>query len=129
MSEVRLKGIYPIGDSDPAAMPAPDAEAASDWYVQNLGFQVTSRAEAPHRSVTLARDDVRLTLAENGGDPHNASCYIEVSDVDAAYGEAEALGIVPSPMRIDTHGGARYRVFFIKDPVGLCYCVGQKLAA
>lgn len=129
MSQLRYEGIYPIGDSDPAAMPAPDPETASGWYVEKLGFEIVAQAEAPYRSVTLARDQVRLTLAETGEDPGNASCYIAVSDVEAAYGEAEAVGIAPSPMRVDDHGNARYRVFFIKDPAGLCYCVGQKLAA
>lgn len=128
MSQIRFEGIYPIGDSDPAAMPAPDPEAAALWYVENLAFEEISRADAPYRSVTLARDHVRLTLAETGGDPNNASCYIEVSDVEGAYGEAEAAGIAPTPMRVDKHGGAKYRVFFVKDPVGLCYCIGQKLA-
>ena len=127
MSErVRLTGVSPIGDTNPQDMPVTDLEEAITFYRDTLGFTLAARSSDPVPSATMARDGVTLRFAENGGDPGDASCYISVEDVDRARAEMEAGGMVPSPTRVDEHGGKRYRVFFIKDPQGLCYCVGAR---
>lgn len=120
------RSIHPIGDSDPQNMPVADAEQAATYYQQRMGFVIVLRQEAPIKSILLRRDDVELVLAENGGDPEQASCYIETSDVEQARTELQASGCEVSYLRNDTYGEASYRVFFVRAPDGLCYCLGQK---
>lgn len=51
------------------------------FYESKMGFQVVSQSESPVRSAVLARDDVQIGLAENGGDPSQEGCFFEVDDV------------------------------------------------
>jgi lactoylglutathione lyase len=121
------RAVYPIGDTDPDNLPVADVERAVAYYSAMFGFQALGRSDGPPRSVRVGRDAVELGLAENGGDPEQASCYLDVSDVERARRELEAAGVDISPMRVDEHGGSYYRVFFAKDPDGICYCIGQKI--
>ena len=118
--------VHPIGDTDPLNLPVPDAERAVPYYEEQLGFTVGGREETPVRRLTLRRDGITISLVENGGDPEQASCYLAVSDVDAARAELAERGAAPGEIRVDNYGGSSYRVFFVRDPVGLCYCIGQK---
>lgn len=129
MDRALYLAVFPIGDTDPANLPVPHVESVLPFYTERLGFAVVAREESPVRRVLIRRDEITLGLAETGGDPEQASCYLSVSDVEAARAEAEAAGLQPSPLRVDDHGGARYRVFFLKDEAGLCYCLGQQLVA
>ncbi len=126
MSHTIYKSIYPIGESDPGNLPVADALQAAAYYQEHLGFALVEQTDAPVRAVTLRRDGVTLTLAENGGDPTQASCYIETGDVNAARAELDGKGLDISPLHDDTHGGNVQRVFFVRAPDGLCYCLGQK---
>ena len=128
MTNSVYKGVYPIGDSDPCNLPVADAAQAATYYQEYLGFTLASQSYTPLNSVTLKRDNIELVLVENGGDPTQASCYIETSDVEAARAELEGKGIDLSPLRLDTYGANTYRVFFVRAPDGLCYCLGQKQA-
>ena len=78
----------------------------------------------------MARDSVRIGLAENGGDPTQEGCFFEVDDVEAAFAELQAngLGRDDADFRVDEYGGTSYRVFFVVAPDGLCYCLGQRQA-
>jgi predicted enzyme related to lactoylglutathione lyase len=129
MSEQRatFNRVAPIGDTDPKNLPVPDLESALPFYEQALGFTVRSRSSSPHPSAVIARDDVEMVLAENGGDPEQASCYLAVSDVDLAYREFWDRGVNPTDIRTDDHGGKKYRVFFVRAPDGLCFCLGQQV--
>jgi lactoylglutathione lyase len=129
MSEQRavFRSVHPIGDTDPKNLPVPDLENALPFYEQALGFTVRSRGAVPYPSVVIARDGVEMVLAENGGDPEQASCYIAVSDVDLAYRELWDKGVNPTDLRVDEHAGKKYRVFFVRAPDGLCYCLGQQV--
>ena len=49
----------------------------------------------------------------------------KVGDVEQLREELAARGIEPSPVRLDEHGGKQYRVFFAKEPYGVCFCFGQ----
>lgn len=120
------KAIFPIGDTNPNDMPVRDLEQALPFYEAAMGFTVSSRGGSP-RSAVLTRDQVELRLAENGGEPEQASCYMSVSDVDAAFQELWERGANPSQIRTDEHGGKTYRVFFVRAPDGLCYCLGQQV--
>src|SRR5262249_52327867 len=50
-------------------LPVRDVAAALPFYETILGFRVLSRSDSPHNSAVLARDQVEIGLAENGGDP------------------------------------------------------------
>jgi lactoylglutathione lyase len=118
--------VFPIGDADPQNLPVGDLEASVDYYQEALGFAVKSRSASPHQSAVLMRDAIEIGLAENGGDPEQASCYIGVSDVDLAREELTAKGLDVSAIRTDEHNGKTYRVFFLRAPDGLCYCFGKQ---
>jgi lactoylglutathione lyase len=118
--------VFPIGDTDPQNLPVGDLETSVAYYREGLGFAVKSRSASPHKSAVLLRDAIEIGLAENGGDPEQASCYIGVSDVDLARQELSEKGLEPSAIRIDEHNGKTYRVFFLRAPDGLCYCFGQQ---
>ena len=125
-TKLEYLGIYPIGNSNPLDMPVPDIDKAIPYYEQSLHFKLTDRADGPPRSATLVRDKVTLRLAENGRDPEQESCYMEVSDVDAAYADLKERCSDISAVSHRNHDGKSYRVFFVKDTDGLCYCIGTK---
>jgi lactoylglutathione lyase len=122
------QSVHPIGDTDPNNLPVGDLKAALPYYVEKLGFTVESRSTEPHPAAVIARNGVRMRLAENGGDPGQASCYIAVSDVDQAFAELSGQDLDMSALRVDQHGGKSYRVFFVRAPDGLCYCLGQQVS-
>src|SRR4051794_12424087 len=117
-----FKRVSPIGDTDTQALPVKAVGPAIGYYTQVLGFSVVSKDE---KTAVLRRDDVTIGLAVNGKDPEQASCYFDVGDVEALRAELAAKGIEPSPLRVDEYGGKRYRVFFAKEPYGVCFCFGQ----
>lgn len=121
----RYKGVYAIGETDPANLPVRNLDAALPYYA-HLGFIVEARKEEPHPSARLRRDQAVIRLVENGGNPEQASCYIEVSDIEAAYAELQHQDLDLTEVRTDQHGGEAYRVFFVRAPDGLCYCLGQQ---
>lgn len=121
---VLIKGVSPIGDTDTNALPVQDIGQAIEWYTQVLGFEALVREAG---KATLQRGDATIGLAVNGQDPEQASCYFSVSDVEAMRAELQAKGVEPSPLRVDEYGGNRYRVFFAREPYGVCFCFGQAL--
>lgn len=128
MSEtLEFQRIAPIGDTDPQNLPVSDVESATRYYTDTLGFTVDRYEGAPPQAVVLRRDDVELRLAVTGADPEQASCYIGVSDIDALHREYQAAGAKVSenvePME---YGGKSYRVIWVKDIDGICYCIGKQ---
>ena len=66
-----MKGILEKAfgyQGDNMNLPVADVEAAVPFYETILGFRVQTRSETPHKSAVLARDEVQIRLAENGGD-------------------------------------------------------------
>jgi hypothetical protein len=122
MSPVIFKSVSPIGDTDTNALPVKDFGPAIGYYTQVLGFTLTARTED---HATLRRDAVEIGLAKNGADPEQASCYFGVSDVEALRAELDAKGIEPSALRTDNWSGKQFRIFFAKEPYGVCFCFGQ----
>jgi len=115
--------VSPIGDTDPLDMPVADVHQAVIYYQDKLGFHVETLEPG---SATLTRDAVTLRLAQNGGDPEQASCYIGVRDVAAVHRELLDSGAGVSERVGDMeHDGKTYRVIWLRDPDGLCYCIGQ----
>ena len=113
--------VSPIGDTDPLDLPVADAARAAEFYRDRLGFQVL---ELEPTAATVVRNDVTLRLAQNGGDSEQASCYIGVSDIDAVQREYQAQGVTGEVSQMQ-HDGTTYRVIWVRDPDGLCYCIGQ----
>src|SRR5262245_56213890 len=62
-------------------LPVGNLSAALPFYEDVLGFRVESRSESPHNSAVLARDQVQMRLAENGGDPAQDGCAFHVTEL------------------------------------------------
>lgn len=122
-----FKSAHPYAD-DKMNLPVRDVEAALPFYQTVMGFTVTSRNAGPPKAAVLARDEIEIGLAENGGEPEQEGCFFEVEDVEAAFAELQAngLGREDAGFRIDKHGDKTFKVFFVIAPDGLCYCLGQR---
>ena len=114
---------------DEMNLPVESVADAIPFYEKVMGFRVVSRKDSPHQSAVLARDNIQIGLAENGGDPGQEGCFFEVDDVEAAFGELQANGLDKGEAgyRIDKYGDTSWRVFFVVAPDGLCYCLGQRV--
>ena len=110
---------------DAMSLPVADVEAAIPYYEKTFGFRVVSRQDAPVKSAVLARDEIQIGLAENGGDSSQEGCYFEVDDIEVAYEEIKGTKPAASDLEIQTHGGKASKVFFVVAPDGLCYMIGQ----
>jgi lactoylglutathione lyase len=113
---------------DAMNLPVESVEQAIPFYERIMGFHVLERPNAPHKAAVLGRDDIRIGLAENGGDPTQEGCFFEVDGVDAAFAELKANGLKKDDagFRVDKYGDTSYRVFFLVAPDGLCYCLGER---
>ena len=114
---------------DALNLPVENLEEAIPFYETIMGFQVVSRQDAPCKSAILARDDIQIGLAENGGDPTQEGCFFEVDDVEVAFNELKNNGLQNDDpnYRIEQHGDKSFRIFFVIAPDGLCYCLGQRV--
>lgn len=114
--------------ADAMNLPVQNVDAAIPYYEKMFGFRVVSRQDAPHKSVILARDNIQIGLAENGGDPTQEGCFFEVNDVESAFAELKSNGLEKEEagFRIDRYGDTSWKVFFVVAPDGLCYCLGER---
>ncbi len=114
---------------DALNLPVENLEEAIPFYETIMGFQVVSQQDAPCKSAILARDDIQIGLAENGGDPTQEGCFFEVDDVEVAFNELKNNGLENDDpnYRIDQHGDKSFRIFFVIAPDELCYCLGQQV--
>lgn len=126
MSAIFLRAA-PYAD-DAMNLPVENVDAAISFYDTMMGFKVVSRTDLPRKAVVLGRDRIQIGLAENGGDPSQEGCFFEVDDVEAAFTELRSKGLdrEDAGYRIDQHGEASFRVFFVVAPDGLCYCIGER---
>jgi catechol 2,3-dioxygenase-like lactoylglutathione lyase family enzyme len=111
-------------------LPVRDLVAALPFYETVLGFRVVSRNDAPQKSAVLARDEVQMRLAENGGDPAQDGCAFHVRDLPALFAEFQANGLNKelSDFAVEQHGEAAWNVFYVIAPDGLCYWFGERAA-
>ena len=109
-------------------LPVADLEAALPFYQTVLGFRLGSRGDTPHHSAVLARDQVQIGLAENGGDSSQDGCAFHVKDLESRFVEfnANGLGKAVSQFDIEQHGGVPWKVFYVVAPDGLCYWFGER---
>jgi catechol 2,3-dioxygenase-like lactoylglutathione lyase family enzyme len=117
--KAEFKTAAPYND-DALNLPVRDVDAAIPYYEKTFGFRVVSRQDAPHRSVVLARDNIQIGLAENGGDPTQEGCFFEVDSVEAAFEEIKGVPPTESAFELQEFDGVAYRAFFEVAPDGLC---------
>ncbi len=124
-----FKSAWPY-QQDAMNLPVANVEAALPFYETVMGFRVVARHDAPHLSAVLARDDIQIGLAENGGDSSQEGCFFEVDNVEAAFAELKANGLAKeaADFRLDQHGDTTWKVFFVIAPDKLCYCLGERQA-
>jgi lactoylglutathione lyase len=113
---------------DTMHLPVQDLAAALPFYETVLGFRVLSRSDTPHDSAVLARDDVQIGLAENGGDPTQDGCAFHVNDLESLFAEFNANGLhkALSEFDIERHDDVAWKVFYVVAPDGLCYWFGER---
>lgn len=126
MSAIFSKAVPYAGDI--LNLPVGNVDDALAFYETVMGFKTLSRSEAPHKSAILTRDQIRIGLAENGGDPNQNGCFFEVDNVEDAFAELKSRGLKKDDpgFRVDRHNGISWRVFFVVAPDGLCFCLGQR---
>ena len=110
---------------DALNLPVADVAATVPYYERTFGFTVVARHESPCLRVVLARDQVQMGLAENGGDPSQDGCFFEVDDVDAAFEEMNGKPPAPGDIPAQDANGEAVRAFFVIAPDGLCYMIAQ----
>jgi len=122
-----FKSTWPY-QGDAMNLPVENVETAIPFYESVMGFHVVSRNDSPHKSAVLERDDIKIGLAENGGDPTQDGCFFAVDDVERAFAELKANGLQQDEagFRIDKYGDKSFKVFFVVAPDGLCYCLGER---
>jgi catechol 2,3-dioxygenase-like lactoylglutathione lyase family enzyme len=109
-------------------LPVRDLAAALPFYETVFGFRMLSRSDTPHNSAVLARDQVQIGLAENGGDSTQNGCAFHVKDLEALFAEFKANGLQKelSEFDIEQHDGVAWKVFYVVAPDGLCYWFGER---
>src|SRR5947207_12412117 len=125
MTKAIFKRAVPYKE-DALNLPVADVDAAIPFYEQTFDFRLVSKSEESYKRAILARDEVQIGLAENGGDPSQEGCFFEVDDVEAAFREIKGTPPTESSFRVDPFDGVPYRVFFQVAPDGLCYMFGQR---
>ena len=120
-----LLGVFPIGNSDPAALPVHDFGPAIAFYHAVLGFELIERTSD---SAKMRRDEGEIVLRLGDTDPYNYSLYFSTDDVAAFRAEMIARLLEPTELRMDSYGGKQFRVFFVKEPYGVCFCIGQEIS-
>ena len=110
---------------DALNLPVADVAAAIPYYEKTFKFSVVSRNDQPHQSAILARDQIQIGLAENGGDPTQEGCFFEVDNILTAFEEIKGKAATDSDIDTQTFFGTTYRVFFEVAPDGLYYMIGQ----
>ncbi len=121
---IKFDSVHPIGDTDVNALPVKDLGPAIAFYKHVLGFSLISKDS---KKAVLGRDTAEIGLEINALDPEQISCYFSVSPLDALWQEYTDKGIEPSPIRVDSYNGKSYRVFFAKEPYGVCFCFGEEI--
>jgi lactoylglutathione lyase len=121
-----FKSAWPYA-KDALNLPVRNIDEALPFYETVMGFTLASRREDPKTAI-LARDQIQIGLSENGGDPTQEGCFFEVDDVEAAFSELKGRGLAKDEpgFRMDKHGEAVWKVFFVVAPDGLCHCLGQR---
>ena len=120
-----FKSAWPYA-KDALHLPVKSVDDALPFYETVMGFTSVSHQENP-KTVILGRDQIKIGLCENGGDPSQEGCFFEVDNIEAAFEEIKGKPGTGSDFRIDKFGDASLRVFFVVAPDGLCYMLGERI--
>lgn len=112
---------------DILALPVKSTDVAAQWYAEIFGMSETGRIETPYKTVLMERDGVRFGFSENGADSAQDGAAILVSDIGRARDELENKGVEIGNWRVDERDGAKFQVFFVVAPDGLCYYFHQPI--
>ena len=116
-------GAFPIGNTNILALPVKHIGPAAAFYTQVLGFTLVERGE---KSAMLKRDDALIGLTEDEADPDQASVYFSVSNLKALHAELAAKNLAPGTVEVSEHDNKPFRVFFAREPYGVCFCFGHE---
>jgi len=109
-------------------LPVRDLAAALPFYRNVLGFTVESHTDAPQPSAVLARDQIRIGLVQNGGNPEQDGCAFKVTGIAELLTEFTSRGLkkdAASAFSQEQRNGTAWKVFFVVAPDGLCYWFGE----
>jgi catechol 2,3-dioxygenase-like lactoylglutathione lyase family enzyme len=108
-------------------LPVANVEAALPFYLTVLGFTLVSRGSTPHNAAVLARDQIQMRIAENGGDPSQDGCAFHVTGLESLFTEFKANGLEKlSGFSTERHRDLDWKVFYVVAPDGLCYWFGER---
>lgn len=110
---------------DALNLPVANVDQAVPFYEQSLGFRVVERRAAPVKAAILERDNVRIGLVENGGDPTQDGSFFEVTSVDKVFEELKGRGLKVTAPEVQRSEHGAFRAFFVVAPDGLCYMLGE----
>lgn len=110
---------------DALNLPVANVDQALPFYEQRLGFQLVERRMTPIKAAILERDNVRIGLVENGGDPTQDGSFFEVTSVDQIFEELKGRGLSLTPPEVQRSEHGAFRAFFVVAPDGLCYMIGE----
>jgi lactoylglutathione lyase len=129
-TKAKFKNAWPY-QRDAINLPVADVAASIPFYQAIFDFKLLSQTDGPVRSAVLGRDEVRIGLAENGGDPTQDGCFFEVDNIESAFAELKENGLEKetSEFTMHKHGDTNWKVFFVVAPDGLCYCLGERQQA
>src|SRR5215217_2203689 len=107
------KNVSPYIQGRTMNLPVKDVATAAEFYKMAMNFREVSRTSDPHPAVILERDDIRIGIEENGGDPEQEGCFFEVDNVEAALLELKERGLAIQPSAIKPHrqGDTNWRMF------------------
>ena len=130
MPKANYLNAFPYVEGRRLDLPVKDVKTAVSFYTGVMNFRELSREEEPVPKVVLARDQVQIAIAENGGDPTQEGCFFEVDHVENALKELQLNGLKKEvgEIGLEKHGETVWRIFYLLAPDGLCYCMGQKQA-
>ena len=113
---------------DTMNLPVQDLAAALPFYESVLGFHVISRSHTPCVSAILARDQIQIGLAENGGDSSQDGCAFHVKGLESLFAEFKTRGLEKELSEFDQeqHDDGSWKVFYVVAPDGLCYWFGER---
>ena len=115
-----------LSQEDELNPPVKDLDQALPFHEKSMGFEVLQHNDTSHKSAILWRREVKIGLAENGGDPEQEGCYFKVNSVQAAYDFFSASGLAKCENASLSDEINDEGIFFIVAPDRLCYCFGDQ---
>ena len=124
MPNLRFISASPYQD-DVFSLPVHDLSVSIPFYEKFMKFQVIRRETKPYQLAILSRDEVKIGLAENGGDPEQEGVYFTVNSVKQAFDFFSSNGLENLDDSSLSTSINEDGMFFIVAPDRLCYCFGE----